>query len=67
MLGVDESPAMLAHIPDLPAVCSPIETLRLARTFGAVLLASTMVNADPGQRAAFLATCRRYVDSGAWW
>ncbi len=40
VLGVDESPAMLARIPDLPTVCSPIETLRLDQTFGAVLLAS---------------------------
>ncbi|MDQ5854560.1 MAG: class I SAM-dependent methyltransferase, partial [Chloroflexota bacterium] len=35
VLGVDESPAMLAHLGDLPCVCSPIETLRLDRTFDA--------------------------------
>jgi SAM-dependent methyltransferase len=44
VLGVDESPAMLAHLTDLPSACAPIETLRLGRTFDAVLLASTMLN-----------------------
>jgi SAM-dependent methyltransferase len=62
VLGVDESRAMLAHLTDLPTACSPIETLRLDRTFDAVLLASTMLNTDPVQRRAFLATCRRHVD-----
>jgi spermidine synthase len=42
-------------------VCSPIETLRLDQTFGAVLLASTMLNVPPAQRHAFLATCRRHL------
>jgi SAM-dependent methyltransferase len=62
VLGVDESPAMLAHLTDLPTACSPIETLRLDRTFDAVLLASTMLNTQTAQRRAFLATCRRHVD-----
>lgn len=62
VLGVDESQAMLAHLGDLPAVCSRIETLRLRRTFDAVLLASTMVNTEPTQRRAFLETCRHHVD-----
>jgi SAM-dependent methyltransferase len=62
VLGVDESAAMLARIADLPTVCSPIETLRLDRTFDVVLLASTMLNTEPAQRHAFLATCRRHVD-----
>jgi SAM-dependent methyltransferase len=61
VLGVDESAAMLARAAGLPTVCSPIETLRLDRTFGAVLLASTMINTNPEQRRAFLATCRRHV------
>lgn len=59
--GVDESPEMLARIPELPTVCSPIETLQLRRTFGAVLLASNMINASPAVRRQFLATCRRHV------
>jgi len=61
VLGVDESPAMLARIPDLPTICSPIETLRLDRTFGVVLLASTMINVDPALRREFLATCRHHL------
>jgi SAM-dependent methyltransferase len=62
VLGVDESPAMLDRIPDLPTVCSQIETLRLDRRFGVVLLASNMINSSPVQRGAFLATCRWHVD-----
>jgi SAM-dependent methyltransferase len=62
VLGVDESAAMLAHLAGLPTACSPIEMLRLNRAFDAVLLASTMLNTDPVQRRAFLATCRRHVD-----
>jgi len=62
VLGVDQSEAMLARIPGLPTVCSPIETLRLGRTFGVVLLASNMINVDPALRRAFLATCRRHLD-----
>jgi len=54
---------MLARIPDLPTVCSPIQALRLDRTFDAVLLASTMVNVDPALRHAFLATVRHHLGS----
>ena len=64
VLGVDESAAMLARIPDLPTLCSGIEDLRLDRAFDAVLLASTMINADPALRAKFLATCRRHLQPG---
>jgi SAM-dependent methyltransferase len=64
VLGVDESAGMLARAAGLPTVCSPIETLRLDRTFGAVLLASTMINTEPVQRRAFLATCGRHVGPG---
>jgi SAM-dependent methyltransferase len=56
--GVDESPAMLARVPDLPATCGRIQTVRLGRTFGAVLLASTMINVDRELRHEFLVTCR---------
>lgn len=65
VLGADESPAMLERIPDLPTVCSPIEALRLGRTFDAVLLASTMINVPPAQRHAFLATVRHHLRPGA--
>ena len=59
--GVDESPGMLAHLTDLPVTCAPIESLRLDARFGVVLLASTLLNAGPGQRRAFLATCRHHL------
>jgi SAM-dependent methyltransferase len=62
--GVDESAEMLARIPDLPTVCARIEGLRLGRTFGAVLLASNMINSSPAVRHKFLATCRRHVADG---
>lgn len=62
VLGVDESPAMLAHLAGLPTVRSRIETVALGRTFDAVLLASNMLNAAPAQRRAFLEACRRHVD-----
>jgi SAM-dependent methyltransferase len=60
--GVDESPAMLDRLGDLPKTRSTIEGLDLGRTFPVVLLASTMLNAAPDLRRAFLATCRRHVD-----
>jgi SAM-dependent methyltransferase len=59
--GVDDSPGMLAYLTDLPVTCSPIESLRMDETFDAVLLASNMLNAGPGQRRAFLATCRHHL------
>jgi SAM-dependent methyltransferase len=59
--GVDESPAMLAYLHDLPTTRSTIEDLDLRRVFDVVLLASTMINADPDLRSAFLTTCRRHV------
>jgi SAM-dependent methyltransferase len=59
--GVDDSPDMLARSPDLPTVCAPIESLRLDRRFGVVLLASTMINADPDRRRGFLATAAHHL------
>ena len=59
--GVDDSPDMLARIPDLPTVRSAIESLRLDREFDVVLLASTMINASPGTRQGFLATVRHHL------
>jgi SAM-dependent methyltransferase len=59
--GVDDSPQMLARSPDLATVCSPIAALRLARTFDVVLLASNLINADPGTRREFLATVRHHL------
>jgi len=59
--GVDDSTAMLACSPDLATICSPIESLRLDRAFDVVLLASTLINADPGTRRGFLAAVRRHL------
>jgi SAM-dependent methyltransferase len=59
--GVDDSAAMLERSPDLPTICSPIESLRLDRTFDVVLLASTLINAEPGTRRGFLATAARHL------
>jgi SAM-dependent methyltransferase len=59
--GVDDSADMLARSPDLPTVRSSIESLRLDRRFDAVLLASTLINADPGTRHGFLATVRHHL------
>jgi SAM-dependent methyltransferase len=64
VLGVDDSRAMLAHIPDLPTVCCRIEERYLDRTFDAVLLASTLINEEPSLRGKFLAACRRHLRSG---
>lgn len=61
VLGADDSPEMLAYIPDLPTVHSPIESLRLDRTFDVVLLGSNMLNADLETRHAFLATVRHHL------
>jgi SAM-dependent methyltransferase len=62
--GVDDSADMLARSPDLETVLSPIETLRLDRKFDVVLLASTMINADPTTRRGFLDTVRHHVEDG---
>ena len=61
VVAVDESPEMLAHVRDAETVCARIEDLRLGRRFGAVLLASHLINADDDTRSAFLAACRRHV------
>ncbi len=62
VVGVDESAEMLARVPDLPTFQSSIQEARLGRSFGAVLLASTMINVDPTLRHQFLVTCREHLD-----
>lgn len=66
VVGVDESPAMLAHLdPDVEAVEARIEELDLDRTFGAVVLASHFVNtADVEERQALLACVARHLAPG---
>jgi len=59
--GADDSPEMLDRSPDLRTVCGSIESLRLDRAFDVVLLASTMINAEPGTRRGFLSAVRRHL------
>jgi len=61
VVAVDESPEMLGHVRGAETVCATIQGLSLGRRFGAVLLASHLINADAGTRSALLATCRRHV------
>jgi SAM-dependent methyltransferase len=62
VVGVDESPEMLAHVRGAETVLSRIEGLDLGRTFRGVVLASHLVNTPDGaQRKAFLDACARHV------
>lgn len=61
VVAVDESPEMLAHVRGAETVCARIEGLDLGRRFGAVLLASHLINADDETRSTFLDVCRRHV------
>jgi SAM-dependent methyltransferase len=61
VVAVDESPEMLAHVRDAETVCARIQDLSLGRRFGAVLLASHLINADDVTRRTFLDACRRHV------
>jgi SAM-dependent methyltransferase len=62
VVGVDESPEMLARVTGAETVLARIEMLDLGRTFPIVLLASNLINTDNReQRSAFLGTCRRHV------
>jgi SAM-dependent methyltransferase len=61
VVAVDESPEMLAHVRGAETVCAQIQGLSVGRRFGAVLLASHLINADADIRNAFLEACRRHV------
>jgi SAM-dependent methyltransferase len=62
VVGVDQSAEMLAHAGGVETVHAPLAGLRLGRRFGAVLLASHLVNiADDAERHAILATAARHV------
>ncbi len=65
VVAVDQSPDMLRHVgpqPSVQPVLADIETLVLEEKFGAVLLASYLVNtADRDLRSRFLVTCRRHL------
>ena len=66
VVGVDESPEMLAHVRGARTVLSSIEGLDLGMRFDVVVLSSHLVNVpDDELREAFLATCARHVlDTG---
>jgi SAM-dependent methyltransferase len=61
VVAVDESAEMLAHVRGAETVRARIQDLSLGRRFGAVLLASHLINADDETRNAFLDACRRHV------
>jgi SAM-dependent methyltransferase len=61
VVAVDESPEMLAHVRGAETVCAQIQELSLGRRFGAVLLASHLINSGTGTRSRFLGACRRHV------
>lgn len=61
--AVDNSPEMLAHVPDEASrVCSDIELLDLRRKFDVVLYASNLINTpDYSARREQLTACRRHL------
>jgi SAM-dependent methyltransferase len=63
VVAVDESPEMLAHVHDAETVCARIQDLSLGRRFGAVLLASHLINVDA---AAGLRLDRYLTEDRSW-
>jgi SAM-dependent methyltransferase len=62
VVGVDESPEMLAHVHGARTVLASIEGLDLGERFDVVVLASHLVNVpDDDLLAAFLDACTRHV------
>lgn len=62
VVGVDESPEMLAHVRGARTVLARIDGLDLSMRFDVVVLTSHLVNVpDDDLLAAFLATCARHV------
>ena len=62
--GVDDGPGMIAALPrEVEGVVGDARTIRLGRRFGAVLLASHLVN-DPANGAAFVATAAVHLEPG---
>jgi SAM-dependent methyltransferase len=60
--GVDDGPGMIAALPPgVEGVVADAQTVRLGRRFGAVLLASHLVN-DPEAGAAFVATAAAHLE-----
>ncbi|MCU0479087.1 MAG: class I SAM-dependent methyltransferase [Chloroflexi bacterium] len=64
VVGVDDGAGMVAALPPgVDGVVADARTVRLGRTFGAVLLASHLVNA-PGDGPAFAATAAAHLAPG---
>lgn len=64
VVAVDESAQMLAHVRGAETVCAPIAGLDLGRRFGAVLLASHLMNTpEQSERQALLAAAARHVEA----
>ncbi len=62
VVAVDQSAEMLEHVRGAETVCAPIAGLDLGRRFGAVLLASHLLNTPDGpDRAALLGTVARHL------
>lgn len=62
--GVDDGPAMIAALPaEVEGIVADARTVRLGRRFGAVLLASHLVN-DPDAGVAFAATAAAHLATG---
>lgn len=61
VVAVDFNPEMLELIDGAEKVLSRIEDLDLGRTFGGVLLMSTLINTDAAGRLALLRSIRRHL------
>jgi SAM-dependent methyltransferase len=61
VVAVDFNPEMLELIEGAETVLSRIEDLELGRTFGGVLLMSTLINAPTDSRLALLRSIRRHL------
>lgn len=61
VVAVDFNPEMLALVEGAETVLSRIEDLELGRTFGGVLLMSTLINAPEEVRLALLQSIRRHL------
>lgn len=61
--AVDNSPAMLRHVPDAATkVCCDIEKLEVGKTFDVVLYPSHLINVgEAALRRAQLIACRRHI------
>lgn len=65
VIGVDNSPEMLAHMSHASGVLSPIIGFDAGRRFDAVIAASHLISsADDGFRAGLLETVRRHLAPG---